>query len=100
MLVGGCSTASKTPWAVVPAPPDIVTLAPPADTTNSQTAFLTMPVAATSATEGEAGLSSDGFERLGAVSGKTPQFRVHTAPISNAADEAVGDSFSLSYSLR
>ena len=121
-LFGGCSTASavgpdlfgaakETPQVAVPTPPnvatlvsaltpnsdapDIATLAPASDATNTQTVFLTMPVAATSATEDEAGLPSDGFERSGAVSDETPQFRVHTAPISDAADEAADDSFSL-----
>ena len=54
-----------------------------------------MLVSATSATEGKAGLPSNGFERLGAISEETPQFRVHTVPIRDAADEAAGDSFSL-----
>ena len=96
-LLGGCSTASKTPQAAVPTPPDIVTLAPASDAANTQTAFLTMPVAATSATEDEAGLSSDEFERLGAISGKIPQFRAHPAPISKTANDAAGDLISLNF---
>ena len=44
-------------------------------------------------------MSTDGFERLGAVSGKTPQSRVHTTHISDAANDAVGDLISLNYSL-
>ena len=98
VLLGGGSTASKTPQATVSTPPEVVTLAPASDVANTQTAFLTMPVTATSATEGEAGLLSDGFERLGVVSGKIPQFRVHTAPISDAANVAAGDSISLNFS--
>ena len=87
-----CSTASKTPQAAVTTPLDVVTLAPVSDAANAQTALLAMPVASI---EGEAGLLSDGFDRLGAVSGKTPQFIVQVAT-SNTDSVAAGNSRFLS----
>ena len=90
----------SAPQVAVPAPPDVVTLAsalthnsespdiatlaPTSDATNTQTAFLTVPVAATSPPEDGAGLSSEGFE---------------TAPASDTVDEATDDTSSLSCAL-
>ena len=75
-----------------------MTLAPASNAANIQTVFLKMVVVATAATEGKAGLTSNKFDPLGAISVKTPQFRVHTAPISEAASVAAGNSISLNFS--
>jgi len=81
----------SAPQVAVPIPPDVVTLAS-ALTHNSGAPDIAMlapssdaTVAATSPTEDEAGLSSEGFE---------------TAPVSDAVDEATDDSYSLSCALR
>jgi len=81
----------SAPQVAVPIPPDVVTLAS-ALTHNSGAPDIAMlapssdaTVAATSPTEDEAGLSSEGFE---------------TAPVSDAVDEATDDSYSLACALR